>query len=510
MKNFKVLFTSCATALSIVALSNAATAQVIATPTTELGATNTIVTQSNGVFDITGGQTAGANLFHSFSQFGLSQGQTANFQTNAAIQNVLARINGGSPSAIDGILQLTGSTANLYLMNPAGIIFGPNATLNLPGSFTATTATGVGFGSKVDANAQYDVFQAVGNNNYANMSGVPYSFNFPKGAAGAIVHDGNLIPHAAAIPVTPTLKGDLTLIGNTIFGGILHHPTGNLVLATASEASQVILGQAGSENLGNPLYANYAVNTASEFSSFPIPKLSSLISQNRFSYSLYGLTVSSDGQISYRDIGFGRPPMKVLQPGSLSYIQLTSMDSDLPADKGQIRLLVANDLDYVMTAIATNRIEILTKNPKTNIDHNRFNSKVVNWTKLTADSGAMGNGATGNGAITVQLPAPEQYWINPITGEKIMVMNNSNPETSGIRPTLELQKTSEPELQKTSEPELQKTSEPSPKVVQGNFFQYSVVPATVNVNLGGLLSTVQLPTYEEGVLRQKVERTVSE
>ena len=52
---------------------------------------------------------------------------------------------GGNASTIDGAIAISGSNANFFLLNPAGIVFGPNATLNVPGAFTATTANGIGF-----------------------------------------------------------------------------------------------------------------------------------------------------------------------------------------------------------------------------------------------------------------------------------------------------------------------------------------------------------------------------
>jgi filamentous hemagglutinin family protein len=93
--------------------------------------------------NITGGQTSvnGGNLFHSFDEFGVNTGETANFQSSPEINNILGRVVGGNASIINGILQVTGGNSNLFLMNPAGILFGPNASLNVPADFTATTAT---------------------------------------------------------------------------------------------------------------------------------------------------------------------------------------------------------------------------------------------------------------------------------------------------------------------------------------------------------------------------------
>ncbi len=63
------------------------------------------------------------------------------------IKNILARVTGGDASLINGLIQVSGGNSNLFLMNPAGIVFGANASLNVPAAFTATTATGIGIDS---------------------------------------------------------------------------------------------------------------------------------------------------------------------------------------------------------------------------------------------------------------------------------------------------------------------------------------------------------------------------
>ena len=73
------------------------------------------------------GRQVGANLFHSFSQFGLAQGQSATFSGPAGIANILSRVTGGGGSEIDGTLRSTIPGADFYFFNPAGVAFGPNA-----------------------------------------------------------------------------------------------------------------------------------------------------------------------------------------------------------------------------------------------------------------------------------------------------------------------------------------------------------------------------------------------
>lgn len=87
--------------------------------------TGTIHIQNGDSFEIIGGTLSSdsRNLFHSFTQFNLNAGQTANFLASPEVRNILGRINGGNPSIINGLIQVMGSQANLYLMNPSGFIF---------------------------------------------------------------------------------------------------------------------------------------------------------------------------------------------------------------------------------------------------------------------------------------------------------------------------------------------------------------------------------------------------
>jgi filamentous hemagglutinin family protein len=86
------------------------------------------------------GRQSGANLFHSFGQFNLATGESATFSGPNSVANIISRVTGAQASSIDGTLSSTIPGANLYLINPRGILLGPNARLNLTGSFHASTA----------------------------------------------------------------------------------------------------------------------------------------------------------------------------------------------------------------------------------------------------------------------------------------------------------------------------------------------------------------------------------
>ncbi len=194
--------------------------------------TGTIVIQDGNRFNIIGNTVSkdGANLFHSFGQFNLEAGKTANFQVSPQIQNILGRVVGGNPSLINGLIQVTGGNSNLFLINPVGIVFGQSASLNLPASFTATTATGIGFGNN-------NWFNAVGNNNYSNLTGTPSTFVFNLSQPGSIINAGNLaVPQGQSL----TLLG-----GNVINTGTLTAPAGNITIVAVPGNNLVRISQPG-------------------------------------------------------------------------------------------------------------------------------------------------------------------------------------------------------------------------------------------------------------------------
>lgn len=194
------------------------------------GTTNTTLAP-NG--DIKGGDLSqdGKNLFHSFSQFGLNSGEIANFMSDPSIVNILGRVTGGNPSIINGLIQVTGGNSHLFLMNPAGIVFGANAALNVPGDFTATTATRIGFGND-------NWFNAIGTNNYSALVGNPSIFDFGiSGTPGVIINGGELAVEDGK---------NLNLIGGTVVStGSLTAQGGNISIVAVPGQNLVRISQSG-------------------------------------------------------------------------------------------------------------------------------------------------------------------------------------------------------------------------------------------------------------------------
>ncbi|NES18934.1 MAG: filamentous hemagglutinin N-terminal domain-containing protein, partial [Symploca sp. SIO3E6] len=194
--------------------------------------TGTTVQRNGETFNIDGGSRSGdgRNLFHSLQDFGLDANQIANFLSSPETQNILGRVTGGNASMIDGLIRVSGSDANLFLMNPAGIIFGSNARLDVPSSFTATTANSIGFGDSW--------FNAFGENNYAALVGNPGAFAFTLSNPGSIINAGEL----------GVRQGEsLTLLGGTVINtGTLLAPGGQITVAAVPGENLVRISQENS------------------------------------------------------------------------------------------------------------------------------------------------------------------------------------------------------------------------------------------------------------------------
>jgi filamentous hemagglutinin family protein len=261
--------------------------------------TNTQVTEQGRRTNISGGTLSedGANLFHSFEEFGLDAGEIANFLSNDQIRNIISRVVGGDASYIDGLLRVSGGDSNLFLLNPAGILLGTNARLDLSGSFTATTASGIGFGDRW--------LNAIGSNNYASLVGDPNAFAFSNSQPGAIFNAGNLAVSEGQ---------NLFLLGGTVINtGTLTAPGGNITIAAVPGESWVRISQEGQllsldlEAIGN---RGSGVGNWGTVPFTPV-SLPALLTGGNIT-SATGVTVESDGSVQLTGSGIAISP----QPGT--------------------------------------------------------------------------------------------------------------------------------------------------------------------------------------------------
>lgn len=267
--------------------------------------TATVVNLNGQRFTISGGTLSGdgTNLFHSFEQFGLHSSEMAQFLTQPDVRNVLSRVVGGNVSTIDGLIQLSGSNANLLLLNPAGIVFGPNARLDLPASFTATTADRVGLTG--------GWFNTTGPNDYAALTGNPNRFAFTSPQPGSLLNAGDL-------RLAP--GNHLTLLGGSVVNtGNLSAPGGNITVAAIPGQNLVRISQTG-------MVLNLEVEPLGEgvdalgSNSIPLRPLSlpELLTTSNFGHAT-NLTIDDDGTLRLTGSGLALPtaPGSVAISGSL-------------------------------------------------------------------------------------------------------------------------------------------------------------------------------------------------
>ena len=154
------------------------------------------------------GRQMGGNLFHSFRDFNLSQDEIATFSGPNTINNIISRVTGGNPSQINGLLRSTIPDAEVYLLNPAGIMFGKGAKLDVQGGFHASTANTLRLGDDGEFNVS-NVEQSI------LTVAAPSAFGFLKDKPATItLQDSQL-----AVPTGKSLSligGDININGNLI------------------------------------------------------------------------------------------------------------------------------------------------------------------------------------------------------------------------------------------------------------------------------------------------------
>ncbi|KOP25206.1 hypothetical protein AMR41_17525 [Hapalosiphon sp. MRB220] len=247
---------------TVISLASITTATAQITPDSSLGAENSVVNPNvvDGIDLITGGATRGSNLFHSFQEFNIDAGRGAYFSNPANITNILTRVTGSNPSNILGRLGVLGS-ANLFLINPKGIFFGPGASLDLRGgSFFGSTAQSILFDNNFEFSAsnpqavpQLTINIPIGLRFRDNPSNITSNTNLlvqPGKSLALVGGDVNLNGRTSG-----TLGGRVELGGLTQAGTVGINPDSSLTFPNGvargdvrlgNEAGVVVIGQGGS------------------------------------------------------------------------------------------------------------------------------------------------------------------------------------------------------------------------------------------------------------------------
>lgn len=242
------------------AVSQAVVASAI-TPDGTLG--TTVAPPVENVYNINGGTIKGNNQFHSFDRFNVGTGDIASFNGPNGIANILSRVtglqSGLQQSMIDGTLRSTITGANLFLLNPAGVLFGPNASLDVSGSFHVSTADLLRFG---DGNTFYtnpaldglgDSVLRVAPPEAFGFLGNPTTFGFTSETPAPITIEGSFlqVPTPGAFPAVggqtlSVVGGAITITGGTPEGGAfrgatLSAPSGRIHIASLASPGEVTI-----------------------------------------------------------------------------------------------------------------------------------------------------------------------------------------------------------------------------------------------------------------------------
>ena len=182
------------------------------------------------------GKLENGNLFHSFGKFNINTTESATFSGSTGIKNIISRVTGGQASTIDGVFRSTIPGANVFFLNPSGIVFGENASLDVQGSFHASTSDYLRFKDGVKFET------GVTTANPILTTAAPEAFGFLNDTPASISVSGGL-NKVLEVPENTTLSligGDITVNSRSLYA-----PSGQVILASAGSAGEVVFNESG-------------------------------------------------------------------------------------------------------------------------------------------------------------------------------------------------------------------------------------------------------------------------
>ncbi len=354
------------------------------------GSLSTTVTTTDGKsFTINNGNKQEGNLYHSFREFSVPTGGEAFFNNPASVANIFSRVTGGSISEINGLIR-TANSANLFLLNPAGILFGPNASLNIGGSFIGSTADSILFPNDIE-------FSATDTQPTPTLTiNAPIGLNF-RDNPGEIVNQS--VVDEAGLQVSA--GESLALVGGKVIneGGAITALDGKIFLGGLATAGTVSLDEAFNFNLPeNTTRSDVLINDGASLN---------VRAEGRGTVDLIGNNIEiSEGLIRAGvDIGLGDSE---IEPGGINIdaadtvainnLSLVSNATLGPGNGGDITINAENNLDIDVSDIGTGAfvVEPGVLGAAGNINITTRELKIDNESRISTSTQGEGNAGDVN------------------------------------------------------------------------------------------------------------------